>query len=83
MEAQNGPMQLASIGSEEHAMINLSLARIMYGTNEDLHTWSAMSGATFPSRASSVDRATRETAVAQNSLGALLHKAWTSLRHKD
>jgi hypothetical protein len=64
-------------------MINLSLARIMYGTNEDLHASSSMSGATFSSLASSSDRATRETAAAQGSLGAWLHKAWVSLRHKD
>jgi hypothetical protein len=64
-------------------MTNLSLARIMYGTNEDLHAPHSMRGSGFPSPA---NQAARENASGsmthENSLGDLLHKAWYSLSGK-
>ncbi|MGB7845325.1 MAG: hypothetical protein WBL63_06900 [Candidatus Acidiferrum sp.] len=63
-------------------MPNLSLARIMYGTNEGLHTSRAMSAPTFSSlTAQSVsENSPRESAGSgSGTLSQLLHKAWTAL----
>jgi hypothetical protein len=64
-------------------MINLSLARIMYGTNEDLHASNSVNVAAV----SSLARTSGENAIARagaaSTLGNLLHKAWAALHHKD
>jgi hypothetical protein len=65
-------------------MLNVSLARIMYGTNEDLHAGpSARTGYSSSlgiqvALDHSVASATRE-----DSLGELLHKAWLSFKNKN
>jgi hypothetical protein len=63
-------------------MANLSLARIMFGTNEDLH---ASQPASVP-RSSSLaaepaDENSSETSVTSepDALGEWLHKAWNNL----
>jgi hypothetical protein len=61
-------------------MTNLSLARIMYGTNEDLHAPHSMRGSGFPSPAiQAPGENAAGSATEKNSLGDLLHKAWSSL----
>jgi len=64
-------------------MANLSLARIMYGTSEDLHastntTASALSS--LPAHAAT-DNADK-TAPDNETLGELLHRVWTNLSGK-
>lgn len=67
-------------------MTRLSLARIMYGTNEDIHTSTAISAKALASLAV---RSSGEAAVggegvsAAGTLSQLLHKAWAVLHHKD
>ena len=74
------------VGSEERTMMNVSLARIMYGTNEDLHASHSMNAAGNPSPAhqsagsGAVGKATN---AASGTLGGLLQKAWAALHHKD
>lgn len=61
-------------------MKTLSLARIMYGTSEEFHVSDSVNSSTvsaFPasSSASHADRNVVET----ETLGELLHRAWTNL----
>lgn len=67
-------------------MMNVSLARIMYGTNEDLHASHSMNVAGVPSLASQSaagDAARKAAGSGSGTLGGLLHKAWAALHHKD
>jgi hypothetical protein len=71
-------------GSEEQIMKTLSLARIMYGTSEEFHVSdgrNASATSAFPasSSASHVDKNAFET----ESLGELLHRAWTNLSGRN
>jgi len=66
-------------------MFNLSLARIMYGTNEDFHTsqstlWASLRA---PARLLARTDMTSETAGSgASSFRGLLHRAWSSLANK-
>jgi hypothetical protein len=62
-------------------MPNFSLARIMYGTNEDFRAtgWMSTSALPSPGLASSAESANRAAASSHLSLGAYLYKAWTAL----
>ena len=67
-------------------MMNVSLARIMYGTNEDLHAPHSMSAAGIPSPANQSARmgaAGKAPGSPSVTLEALLHKAWAALHPKD
>jgi hypothetical protein len=61
-------------------MPNFSLARIMYGTNEDIRAAGWMS---TPAVSSSGSQSTADAASSAGSgylsLGAFLHKAWVAL----
>ena len=60
-------------------MNSMSLARIMYGTNEDLHATTSMYQSTVPSRAiTSMNN--RNEAVSHGTLTELLHKVWAKIR---
>ena len=66
-------------------MANLSLARIMYGTNEDLHaSRPANAPASSPLAAPPVDEnpAKANAAAEPDAFGELLHKAWVNLTGK-
>ena len=66
--------------------MNVSLARIMYGTNEDLHAAHSMNAMWIPSPArQSAARGAfgKAASAASGALGGLLHKAWAALHHKD
>ncbi len=65
-------------------MTNLSLARIMYGTSEDLHASTHITASTLsalPAHAAA-DIADK-TAPDNETLGELLHRAWTNLAGKQ
>lgn len=66
-------------------MTNLSLARIMYGTNADLHAWRSMNAPAVSSLATPLgEHSTAQAAApASGSLSRLLQKAWTALYHKS
>jgi hypothetical protein len=66
-------------------MANLSLARIMYGTNEDFHASSSMNNAGFPSPQmyGGSNFSGTEAGWVPSTLGKLLHRAWAALYHKD
>ena len=66
-------------------MTNVSLARIMYGTNEDLHALSPMRRTSLPSLApqSGFENSGNDTATEQDPLQGLLHKAWFLLSRKN
>ena len=66
-------------------MPQLSLARIMYGTSEDSRTSTGMNSSVFsPGLTSSAleDSSRASAAPQQDTLGILLHKAWTFLSTK-
>jgi hypothetical protein len=67
-------------GSEELIMKTLSLARIMYGTSEEFHVSHGVNAS--PGSASivspSASHADKST-VEMDTLGELLHRAWTNL----
>jgi len=66
-------------------MANLSLARIMYGTNEDFHASSAMSEpqfASFAAQTVSSNLAKSTNASEPATLSELLHKVWSKLTTK-
>jgi hypothetical protein len=62
-------------------MPNLSLARIMYGTNEDIRAagWMSTSAVSSPSSSSGAEAASGRAGSGHLSLGAYLHKAWVAL----
>jgi hypothetical protein len=66
-------------------MVNLSLARIMYGTHEDFHASSSMNNPGFPSPQTYGKSSFSGTEASSESsmLGKLLHRAWAALNHKD
>jgi hypothetical protein len=67
-------------------MTNLSLARIMYGTTQDLHTTTSMYGPNVSSlHAPSADdsSAGKSATPASATLSGLLRKAWAALYHKS
>jgi len=63
-------------------MINVSLARIMYGTNEDLHSMNAGAVPSLVWASGSISSTLRKTSSDQETLGGLLQKAWAALSHK-
>jgi hypothetical protein len=65
-------------------MKTLSLARIMYGTSEEFHVADGVNSSASPSlpSPSSVGHADRNTRGTET-LGELLHKAWTSLSNRS
>ena len=65
-------------------MTNLSLARIMYGTSEDLHASTNTTSSTLLSPAThpATDIADK-TAPDNETLGELFHRAWTNLAGKQ
>lgn len=66
-------------------MTNLSLARIMYGTNQNSYATSSIYGSNTSSlRAPFADdsSAGKSAALASTTLGGLLRKAWAALHHK-
>lgn len=60
-------------------MFNLSLARIMYGTNEDLHTGPLARAHSVSPVGMQTVRNSSAAAMQHESLGEMLHKAWVSL----
>ena len=65
-------------------MTNVSLARIMYGTNEDFHSADSMSPRSTSWAApvvSGASMAVTQTAPS-TSLSNLLHRAWSALHGK-
>jgi hypothetical protein len=67
-------------------MMNVSLARIMYGTNEDLHAPHSMNATGIPSpvhQPGGSGTAGKAASAASGTLGGLLHRAWAALHHKD
>jgi hypothetical protein len=67
-------------------MASLSLARIMYGTSEDFHpahcaSAPASSSLTAPPAVENL--AAANAAAEPDTLGELLHKAWTILKSKS
>ena len=62
-------------------MPNFSLARIMYGTNEDFRAagWMSASTLSSPGLPNSADSASPDAESSHLSLGAYLHKAWAAL----
>jgi hypothetical protein len=64
-------------------MANLSLARIMYGTSEDFHASTTTTASTLSSHptSTSTDIADK-SAPDEETLGELLHRAWTNLSGK-
>lgn len=64
-------------------MTNLSFARIMYGTSEDSQGSTSMNASALaaPSELSS-NRDANGSAVETETLGELLHRAWTNLSGK-
>jgi hypothetical protein len=69
-------------GSEEHSMINMSLARIMYGTNDDVHAYSMSPGA-FSARtgqtAYDISEKNSSAVPGHSALSGMLRRAWTAL----
>jgi hypothetical protein len=66
--------------------MTVSLARIMYGTNEDVHAADSRKSAASSSltiRSAADSRPGYELASAPAPLGEILHKAWAALHHKD
>lgn len=66
-------------------MTNLSLARIMFGTNEDLHASSSMNAPAISSLSmlsSEGNMAAKDVSSPSGTLGRLLHKAWAAFRRK-
>ncbi len=66
-------------------MANLSLARIMYGTNEDLHATQPASAPSSSSLAAQLvdEKPAKASAASEpDALGELLHRAWTNLTGK-
>ena len=66
-------------------MTNLSLARIMYGTTQDLHTTTSMYGPNISSLhvPSAGDSSAEKSATPGSAtLGGLLRKAWAALHRK-
>lgn len=63
-------------------MINLSLARIMYGTNEDLHAPQAVVSAQYSALSAQSVNQNPSGGSSATTLGGLLHKAWFHLTHK-
>lgn len=76
----------AMFSCAEASMPHLSLARIMYGTNEDLHSPDWMnSGAVSSPLRTPVPGNYPRTAVRQpfpNTFGELVHKVWVALATK-
>ena len=67
-------------------MINVSLARIMFGTNEDLHASQLMNAAGVPSlvwSSSANDSTVYQGSNARVTFGGLIQKAWAALYHKS
>ncbi|HXY00644.1 MAG TPA: hypothetical protein VEI54_06965 [Candidatus Limnocylindrales bacterium] len=66
-------------------MSNLSLARIMYGTNEDFHAAVSMQGVSLRSPAAGLNptnAASDNAGSGSASFSELLHRAWASLTDK-
>jgi len=66
-------------------MANLSLARIMYGSNRDVHASNGMSAPAFSPFASqpAIEDSVKASAGSEpTTLGELLHKAWAVLTSK-
>lgn len=62
-------------------MTHLSLARIMYGTNEDLHSSPSMQSPSLTSHAIHAN-SSGGAAPRPESVGAWLHRAWLSFTKK-
>jgi hypothetical protein len=70
-------------GSEERIMTNLSLARIMYGTSEDLHASTTTTASALATQSSGLlDENSPKSSDEPDTLAELLHKAWTNLSGK-
>jgi hypothetical protein len=64
-------------------MANQSLARIMYGTSEEVHSSTEIGGSALASlMAQSASDKSGKTASEPEPLGELLHKAWINLTGK-
>jgi hypothetical protein len=62
--------------------VNLSLARIMYGTNEDFHAKTAHNAPASQAISLRVRENSIATAVQLEGLRELLHRAWKNLSGK-
>jgi hypothetical protein len=69
-------------GSEEQAMTNLSLARIMYGTSQEYHSAGVPTQSLAPLVKQSSTEAANNSARVTETLGELLHRAWVNLSGK-
>jgi hypothetical protein len=66
-------------------MTNLSLARIMYGTNQSFYATNSIHGSNTASlRVPFADdgSAGKSATLASTTLGGLLRRAWAALHHK-
>jgi hypothetical protein len=61
-------------------MNNMSLARIMYGTNEDFHATTSMYRPTVPLRAIATMDNRHEAASTHGTLTGLLYKVWARIK---
>ncbi len=64
-------------------MTNLSFARIMYGTSEDSQHSTNMNASVLSALATPPSNNGADNAVASETLGQLLHRAWTTLSGKS
>jgi hypothetical protein len=74
-----------SFGNEERTMTNLSLARIMFGTNQDLRASSSMNAPAISSLSmlsSGENLTARDAGSSTGRFNKLLHKAFAFLHHK-
>jgi hypothetical protein len=63
-------------------MAKESLARIMYGTSEDVHV--SRRGSALPGHSSpSLTENASESAAAEETLGELLHRVWVNVTGKS
>jgi hypothetical protein len=71
------------MGSKEQIMANQSLARIMYGTNEDLHASTSTSASDLPGLpAPSITENSNNSEPGEETLGELLHRVWINVSGK-
>lgn len=62
--------------------MNLSLARIMYGTNEDFHAQVAQNAPAVLAISPRIGDTSIATAIQAEGLRGLLHRAWKNLSGK-
>jgi hypothetical protein len=69
-------------GSEEQAMMNLSLARIMYGTSQEYHATGSHASSLGQLANQSAAEMTDNSAKTPETFSELLHRAWLNISGK-